>query len=44
MKGDNPMHTNSKEDNKKKRSIFREMLESYLEKWDDPTCRPKTGI
>jgi hypothetical protein len=26
------------------KAMFRMLLESYLEKWDDPTCRPRIGM
>ncbi len=28
----------------RQKTLFRMLLESYLEKWDDPTCRPRIGM
>jgi hypothetical protein len=28
----------------RQKTLFLMLLESYLEKWDDPTCRPRIGM
>ncbi len=28
----------------RRETLLHRMLESYLEKWDDPTCRPRIGM
>jgi hypothetical protein len=42
-KGVNAMERERKNAGRQK-TLFRMLLESYLKKWDDPTCRPRIGM
>jgi hypothetical protein len=43
MKGVHDMERERKNADRQK-TLLRMLLESYLEKWDDPTCRPRIGM
>ena len=38
------MEKETGKNDRKKHSLFRETVESDLEKRDDPTCRPRKGL